>query len=263
MLFVGLEVLSVAMYVLTGTDKRSIRSNEAALKYLLMGSFATGILLFGIALIYGATGSFKLSGIASFTSLSLRYQQPSAMLFAGILMVLAGMLFKVSAAPFHFWTADVYDGAPTLFTAFMSTVVKTAGFAALYKLTSVAFAAGYGYWAYVLAGITVLTLLVGNLTALYQDSFKRMMAYSSISHAGYLLLAVLAGVHGSQSAILFYSLAYSLATVAAFGVLMVVAENTPRDGRPDETYEAFNGLGRREPFPVSYTHLTLPTICSV
>jgi NADH-quinone oxidoreductase subunit N len=262
MLFVGLEILSVAMYVLTGTDKRNLRSNEAALKYFLMGSFATGIFLFGLALIYGATGSFNLSGIGAYAA-NARALGVSPLLYVGLLLLLVGMLFKVSAAPFHFWTPDVYDGAPTLFTAFMSTVVKTAGFAALYRLLSVSFGGVYGYWWQILTVITVLTLLVGNVTAVYQNSVKRMLAYSSISHAGYLLIAVAAQTRQSASAILFYSLAYSVATVTAFGVLMLVAEQKPVEGRPDERYEAFNGLAKRSPllaFALAVSMLSLAGI---
>ncbi|MCY7351094.1 MAG: NADH-quinone oxidoreductase subunit N [Cytophagaceae bacterium] len=246
MLFIGLEILSVSLYVLTGSDKRSLRSNEAALKYFLMGSFATGIFLFGIALVYGATGSFNLSAIGSYVS-GGPTTGISPLLYVGLLFILAGMLFKVSAAPFHFWTPDVYDGAPTLFTAFMSTVVKTAGFAALYRLLTVSFTGVYGLWWQVLTGVTVLTLLVGNITAVYQSSVKRMLAYSSVSHAGYLLIAVAAKTPQSPSAILFYSLAYSIATITGFAVLILVAEQKPIEGRPDERYEAFNGLAKRNP----------------
>jgi NADH-quinone oxidoreductase subunit N len=245
MLFVGVEILSVSMYVLTGSDKKNLRSNEAALKYFLMGAFATGIMLFGMALLYGASGSFTLTDIKGYIALS--QGRPSLLLYLGVLMILIGMLFKVSAAPFHFWTPDVYEGAPTLFTAFMSTVVKTAGFAALLQLLSVAFGAIYGFWWITLAVITGLTLLVGNLTAAYQDSFKRMMAYSSISHAGYLLIGLAALGQQSKQALVFYSLAYSVATIAAFGILMVVAKQRVADGRPDDTYSAFNGLSRQNP----------------
>lgn len=262
MLFIGLEILSVSMYILTGTDKRNLRSNEAALKYFLMGAFATGILLFGIALVYGATGSFSLTGIASYTS-NARYSPVSPLLYVGLLLMLVGILFKVSAAPFHFWTPDVYDGAPTIFTAFMSTVVKTAGFAALYRLLTVSFGGVYGFWWQVISVITVLTLLVGNITAVLQSSMKRMLAYSSISHAGYLLIAVAAQTPQSGGAILFYSLAYSLATLTAFGVLMLVSEQKPLDGRPDERYEAFNGLARRSPllaFALAVSMLSLAGI---
>lgn len=259
MLFVGIEILSLAMYVLTGSDKRNLRSNEAALKYFLMGSFATGILLFGMALLYGATGTFTITGIGATVSSMVANQTSPLLLYTGMFMLLIGMLFKVSAAPFHFWTPDVYDGAPTLFTAFMSTVVKTAGFAALLRVMLVSFSAGaiYSYWIAGLLVVTVLTLLIGNITAVYQNSFKRMMAYSSISHAGYLLIG-LVGLSGqSQSAVAFYSLAYSLSTISAFGILLLVANNRPINAvnigdqatlaRTDEHYDAFNGLARQNP----------------
>jgi NADH-quinone oxidoreductase subunit N len=245
MLFLGLEILSVSMYVLTGSDKRNLRSNEAALKYFLMGSFATGILLFGIALIYGATGSFSLAGIEAFVSLNQRF--PSYLLYAGLMLVLIGMLFKVSAAPFHFWTPDVYDGAPSIFTAFMSTVVKTAGFAAIFRLLSHSFTGIYDFWWLTLAVITVLTLLVGNIIAVYQDSFKRMLAYSSISHAGYLLIALTSMTEQTENSILFYSMAYSVATICAFGVLIPITQEKTMAGQPNETFGAFNGLAKNNP----------------
>ena len=245
MLFVGVEILSVSMFILTGSDKKNLRSNEAALKYFLMGAFATGIMLFGMALLYGATGSFNLTAIKGYVMVN---SAPSAMLYVGLLMLLIGMLFKVSAAPFHFWTPDVYDGAPTIFTTYMSTIVKTAGFAAIYRLLSGSFSGIYSFWWMTLAVITVLTLLAGNITAVYQTSFKRMMAYSSISHAGYLLLSLTALTSQSQSALVFYSLAYSIATISAFGVLMLVAKETGVHSYENaERFEAFNGLGKKNP----------------
>ncbi len=250
MLFVGLEILSVSMYVLTGSDKRNLRSNEAALKYFLMGSFATGILLFGIALVYGATGSFDIHGIG----LAVRDAKAQMggiygpILTAGVILMLVGLLFKISAAPFHFWTPDVYDGAPSLFTAFMSTVVKTAGVAATYRLLSIAFPDMYGTWGNPMVYITAVTLIVGNLTAVYQQSFKRMLAYSSISHAGYLLITVLAKRPETNASILFYSLAYSIATISAFAVLIVVSEAKSKAGKPDESFDALNGLSKNNPF---------------
>lgn len=259
MLFVGIEILSVALYILTGSDKRNLRSNEAALKYFLMGSFATGILLFGMALLYGATGTFTVTGIGATASTMLKNQASPLLLYTGMFMLLVGMLFKVSAAPFHFWTPDVYDGAPTLFTAFMSTVVKTAGFAALLRVLLVSFSASavYAYWIQALIIVTVLTLLIGNITAVYQTSFKRMMAYSSISHAGYLLIGLVGLSKQSNEAIAFYSLAYSLATISAFGILLLVAKNRPLNAAnvgdqttlapTDENYDAFNGLARQNP----------------
>ncbi len=241
MLFVGVEILSISMYVLAGSEKRNLRANEAALKYFLMGAFTTGILLFGVAMLYGATGSFSVSGIGTYVNQNA--SNPSPLLILGLSLILVGVLFKVSAAPFHFWTPDVYEGAPTFFTTFMSTVVKTAGFAAIYKLLSVSFIDIYTNWWYIIAGVAALTLIISNITAVYQNSFKRMMAYSSISHAGYLLIAVLAMNEQSQSAILFYALAYTTATVAAFGVLMSVSER-----HNSEAFSAFNGLAKQNPF---------------
>ncbi|WP_420151815.1 NADH-quinone oxidoreductase subunit N [Spirosoma sp.] len=266
MLFVGVEILSVAMYVLTGSDKRNLRSNEAALKYFLMGAFATGIMLFGMALLYGATGSFTIAGIGSYAA------NPQAglslLLYVGLLMLLIGLLFKVSAAPFHFWTPDVYDGAPTVFTAFMSTVVKTAGFAALFHLLSVSFTGVYSFWWTILAVITAITLVAGNITAVYQNSFKRMMAYSSISHAGYLLIGLAALGSQTEQAIVFYSLAYSVATISAFGVLLLVAQhrNTQTitsEGVITENFDSFNGLARQNPllgFAMTVSMLSLAGI---
>ncbi|MBC3785081.1 NADH-quinone oxidoreductase subunit N [Spirosoma utsteinense] len=266
MLFVGVEILSVAMYVLTGSDKRNLRSNEAALKYFLMGAFTTGIMLFGMALLYGATGSFTLAGIAAYavnpqTGLSL-------LLYVGLLMLLIGLLFKVSAAPFHFWTPDVYDGAPTVFTAFMSTVVKTAGFAALFRLLSISFVGVYEFWWVIMAVITAITLVIGNVTAVYQNSFKRMMAYSSISHAGYLLIGLASLGAQTKQAIVFYSLAYSVATISAFGVLLLVAQQRgtqtiSREGATGESFDSFNGLARQNPllgFAMAVSMLSLAGI---
>ena len=245
MLFVGIEILSICMYVLAGSNKRDSRSNEAALKYFLMGAFATGILLFGIALLYGATGTFVLSRLATAVAAPANASlQP--MLYIGILMMIIGIGFKVSAAPFHFWTPDVYEGTPTFFTAFMSTVVKTAGFAAFLKLLAVALPGAQGFWLPTIQAMCALTLLLGNVGAAAQTSTKRMLAYSSVSHAGYLLIGLVASrgnlTGEAASGIFFYSLAYSVATIAAFGVLKLVADHRQRDD-----YAALNGLGKTNP----------------
>ncbi len=245
MLFVGIEILSVSLYCLAGSDKRNVRSNEAALKYFLQGAFATGILLFGIALVYGATGTFELARIApAITNPANADLRP--LLYVGVLMMVIGIGFKVSAAPFHFWTPDVYEGTPTFFTAFMSTVVKTAGFAAFLKLLVVALPAASAVWLPTITAMCVLTLLLGNVGATVQTSAKRMLAYSSVSHAGYLLLGLIAGrgqlAGPAAQSIFFYSLAYSIATVAAFGVLKLVA-----DQRQREDYAGLAGLGRTNP----------------
>jgi NADH-quinone oxidoreductase subunit N len=244
MLFIGVEILSIAMYILTGSDKRNLRSNEASLKYFLMGAFASGIMLFGIALMYAGSGTLELAGLTSFAG---AVQPMSYIFYAGILLLLIGMLFKVSAAPFHFWTPDVYEGAPTIFTTFMSTIVKVAGFAALYRLLYSSLSSMYDYWWVTLVVITILTLLAGNVTAVYQQSFKRMLAYSSISHAGYLLISLTALTGKTESAILFYSISYVLATIVSFGVLMLIEKEQSTVGQLNSSYDAFNGLAKNNP----------------
>lgn len=242
-LFLGIEILSIPMYVLAASRKRDLASNEAGFKYLIMGSFASGFLLFGIALIYGATGSFDLMAIRSF--ISHAQGDLPAFFYAGVLMVLIAMLFKVSAAPFHFWAPDVYEGSPTVITALMSTIVKTAAFAAFMRLFLVVFGGVNESWSMVLAVVIALSLVVSNITAATQQSVKRMLAYSSISHAAFMLMAILANQRGmtSVSAILYYSLAYSVGSIAAFTVLYNVSK-----AKGNANIEAFNGLGKRHPF---------------
>ena len=220
-LFLGIEILSIPMYVLAASRKRDLASNEAGFKYLIMGSFASGFLLFGIALIYGATGSFDLMAIRSF--ISHAHGDLPAFFYAGVLMVLVAMLFKVSAAPFHFWAPDVYEGSPTVITALMSTIVKTAAFAAFMHLFLVVFGGVSETWSMVLAVVIALSLVISNFTAAAQQSVKRMLAYSSISHAAFMLMAILANNRGwaSINAILYYSLAYSIGSIAAFTVYIM------------------------------------------
>lgn len=244
--FVGLEILSVAMYILTGSDKRNLKSNEAALKYFLMGAFATGILLFGIALVYGVSHTFYIET----TAVNLGKLPPESrpiFLYVGLLLITIGLLFKVSAAPFHFWTPDVYQGAPTIFTMFMSTVVKTVGFAALYQILHSAFGPLEKEWIIAIYYVAIITLLVANFTALYQLNIKRMLAYSSISHAGYILLTVVAGQDSSTSSILYYSLVYTIATITAFGVFKVVSEHQSGRIERAEEIEGFKGLAKNNP----------------
>jgi NADH-quinone oxidoreductase subunit N len=240
MLFLGIEILSIPLYVLAGSRRDNLASNEAALKYFLMGSFATGILLFGIALMYGATASFDLQAIAAALE-DGRHSAP--MLHTGILLILTGLGFKIAAAPFHFWAPDVYQGSPNMITAYMATVVKTAGVGAFFKLFSVAFAAAMPFWALPVAMIAGLTILLANFTALFQTDFKRLMAYSSVAHAGYLLLGILSiGQDGATGALLLYLLVYGIASICAFAVYMIVTEDNP-----DSSISAFNGLGKKQP----------------
>jgi NADH-quinone oxidoreductase subunit N len=241
MLFVGLEIMSVSLYILAGIKRKDFASNEAALKYFLMGAFSTGFLLFGIALIYGASKSFDLAVIAQYV-----IDHPTGIdpiFYVGLVLMIVGLCFKVGAAPFHFWTPDVYEGAPTLITAFMSTVVKIAGFAAFLRLFSICFAPLQDFWMPTLLVITILTLFVGNITALYQTNFKRMLAFSSISHAGYMLFAIVALGAASTNAIFIYAAAYAVSSITAFAVLMLVKAKTG-----GENFEDFNGLAKSNPF---------------
>mgnify|MGYP003575066507 FL=1 len=240
MLFVGLEIMSVSLYILAGIRKLNFASNEASLKYFLMGAFSTGFLLFGIALIYGATGSFDITVIQQ--NLVNNVKSVSPLFYPGIILMMIGLCFKVGAAPFHFWTPDVYEGSPSLITAFMSTVVKTAGFAAFLRLFAGAFEPLHDFWMPALMVIVIITLCVGNITALYQKNFKRMLAYSSISHAGYLLFSLVVLTANSASNVLVYAAAYTFASIIAFAILILVKQKTGSD-----SIESFNGLGKRNP----------------
>lgn len=232
-LFLGIEIISIPLYILTGSDKRNLKSNEAALKYFLMGAFSTGIMLMGIAFLYGATGSFMMDKLPLFGNTA--FQELHTI---GLILILVAMGFKVSAAPFHFWTPDVYDGAPTVFTSFMASLVKLAGFVAFLNLFANGFYQELNYWRIPLAIMIVLTLLLGNITAVYQQSVKRMLAYSSIAQAGFMLFAVFAINDMSQKGILLYTVAYCVATVGMFAVLVRMK---------DYTFDGFNGLAAREP----------------
>lgn len=235
MLFLGIEILSIPLYILTGSDKRNLKGVEAALKYFLTGSFSTGIMLMGIALIFGgnANASFYI------TNLQLGSGALSVMTASGIVFMLAALSFKVSAAPFHFWTPDVYDGAPAVFTSFMSTIVKAAGFFAFVRLFSFAFGSVKAQWQELIIFVTVFTLLIGNITAVFQQSVKRMLAYSSIAQAGFMMLAVFAVNDRAAEGLLLYAAAYSLATIGIFAVLIRMK---------DYTIDGFNGLGKTNRF---------------
>ena len=241
MLFIGIEIMSVSSYILAGIKKNDFASNEAALKYFLMGAFSTGFLLFGITLIYGSSGSFGLEAIRDYVITHPRGIDP--LFYTGIMLIVVGLCFKVGAAPFHFWTPDVYEGSPTLITTFMSTVAKTAGFAAFLRLFMASFGPLSDFWVPVLVVIAIVTLVIGNVTALYQQSFKRMLAFSSISHAGYLLFAIIALGAASANAVFMYTAAYSIASIIAFGALILVQQNTD-----SENFESFNGLAAKNPF---------------
>ncbi len=252
-LFIGLETMSLGVYSMIGLRRGSPRAAEAALKYFLLGSFAAAILLFGGALLYGATGRTDLvgigQGIASIGAPGSSVSAPTVLL--GVALVLVGLTFKIAAVPFHQWTPDAYEGAPTPATSFMAAVVKTAAFAVLVRVLIVAFGDdrlmswGAG-WPPVMATLALLTMTVGNVVAGRQDSVKRMLAYSSISHAGYALVGVAAMVRApddAQASVLFYLLAYAVSTVGAFGALMLCGSR----GAEAVSYEDLAGLARRSP----------------
>ena len=258
MLFLGIEILSIPMYVLAGSRKDDLSSNESALKYFLMGAFATGFLLFGIALLYGFFGTFDLHTIRTALSSSPPSQGievgTEVLLYAGIIFMLIGLSFKVSAVPFHFWAPDVYQGAPTQVTAFMSSIVKTAAFAAFLRLFMTCFSEVGNTWMNIIWIMSALTILLGNITAVYQNSVKRMLAYSSISHAGYMLLAILAMNDNSAGAVLYYAAAYSVSTIGAFTVLSIIENQQAASSQQPAvvTFETLSGLAKRNKF-LSFT----------
>ena len=237
MFFLGIEVLSISLYVLAASNRTNIKSNEAGLKYFLMGSFASGIILFGICLIYGAMGSFDTTEISE---LSRSAELPS-WFFIGIVLVTIGMLFKIAAVPFHFWAPDVYEGSPALTTATMSTLAKVVAMATLFKLLSVMNAdITYGFQIMIVV-ISIASMTIGNIMALKQTNVKRMLAFSGISHAGFMLMTLLS-LSTSASNLLYYATAYSLAGIAAFSVILFVCRN-----KENEDIINFNGLGKTKP----------------
>lgn len=254
MFFLGLEVLSISLYVLAGSKKGDLKSHEAGMKYFLMGSFASGILLFGIALVYGETGSFNIFQISHFSTTLAS----NVLLQAGVGMILIALFFKVSAVPFHFWAPDVYEGSPTLVTAFMATVAKIAAFAAFYRLFASCFAGNMAQFAWIFSIVTALTITLGNFTALNQDSFKRMLAFSGISHAGYMMLAICSLYGRTANALLYYAAAYGISTIAAFAIGIVIANNTR-----SEKFEAFNGLGKSKPWLAGALTLVMLSLAGI
>ena len=247
-LFLGIEIISIPLYILTGSDKRNLKSNEASLKYFLLGAFSTGLLLMGIALIYGAQGSFDTVKISLITG------QPSPLLVAGMMLLLFSMSFKASIAPFHFWTPDVYDGAPTVFTSFMATIVKAAVFIAFIRLFDEAFGVLQNKWQLLIAILTAATLFIGNITAVFQQSVKRMLAYSSIAQAGFMMLSLFAMNADAKEGLLLYVTAYSFATIGIFAVLIKMK---------DYSFDGFNGFARHQPLLAATTTIFLLSLAGI
>jgi NADH-quinone oxidoreductase subunit N len=264
-LFIGLETMSLGVYAMTGFRRGSRRSTEAAMKYFLLGSFAAAVLLYGGALLYGATGHTDLAGIGQSISAGTA---TLSLVIVGLVLVLVGLVFKVSAVPFHMWTPDAYEGAPTPATTFMAVAVKSAAFATMLRVLLLSFgdadSASWGAgWPPVVAGIAVLTMTVANLIAGRQESVKRMLAYSSIAHAGYILIGIVATIrqneHEAEGAILFYLLTYTVSTAGAFGALIFCGHK----GAEATSYEDLAGIGRRHPGPALAFSLFLLSLAGV
>ena len=241
-IFLGLEVMSVTLYVLAGFNRANKKSNEAGLKYFMLGAFSTGFMLYGMALIYGATGTTRLYKIAEVVG-QMTMPSSNIMLVAGMLLMMTGFAFKIAAAPFHMWTPDVYEGAPTPMTAFMSAGPKAAGFAALLRLFLVALPSLQVEWSQLLWVLAVLTMTVGNITALRQDNIKRVLAYSSIAHAGYALVGFAAGNGTGTAGILFYMLSYAFMNIGAFTIVILVSKKGETNGNVSD----YAGLGFKRP----------------
>ena len=239
-LFLALETMSIAAYVLTAYNRRDRRSAEAGLKYLILGAFSSGFLLYGIALVWGATGTVSLPQIAETIEAGAGFTR---LLLAGLGLLGIGFAFKIGVVPFHMWTPDVYEGAPTPSTAFMSAAVKAASLVAFLRVLLEAFPDLYVSWYPVVWWLAALTIVVANLIALTQSSVKRMLAYSSIAHGGYLLVAIAAANEVATASLLFYLLVYTVMNVGAFGVLMIVGDH----GEDRNGVESYSGFGEREP----------------
>ncbi|MEW6773233.1 MAG: NADH-quinone oxidoreductase subunit N [Bacteroidota bacterium] len=239
-LFLGIEILSIPLYVLAASNKKNILSNEAGFKYLIMGSFASGFLLFGIALLYGASGSFDLSIIQS----TLSTDRVPLFAYTGIVMILIALGFKVSLAPFHFWTPDVYEGSPVVITALMSTIVKTSVFVAIMKLFLWYFYPAYNHYVELVSILILISLVIANFSALKQTNIKRLLAFSSISHASIMMLLIIADLRNASTvnALLYYTFAYSIASIAAFAVVQFVSQNN------NEQLDLLKGLIYQQPY---------------
>lgn len=253
MFFLGIEVLSISLYILAASRRLDIKSNEAGMKYFLMGSFASGIILFGICLVYGATGYFNLEEIYALSEgVGMPVWFP-----IGVTLIVIGMLFKIAAAPFHFWAPDVYEGSPALTTAVMSTLAKVVAMATLYKLLSgMTVALGYKVELLIVI-ISILSMTIGNIMALRQKNVKRMLAFSGISHAGFMLMSLLT-LSTAASTLLYYTAAYALAGIAAFAVIIMVTKN-----KENENIENFNGIGKTNPLMAAILTASLLSMAGI
>ena len=241
MIFLGIEIISISLYILAGVRRKDIKSNEAALKYFLLGAFATGFLLYGMALIYGSTGSTKLSIISKVVSEGQIISEP--LMLMGVVLLIIGFSFKVAAVPFHMWAPDVYQGAPTPVTAFMAVGPKAASLAAFYRVMTEAMPELSYSWEILLCIVSVLSMFIGNLGAIMQTNIKRLIAFSSVSHVGYLLIAIIAKSSLSSSSLMFYMLTYAFMIFGVFGIVILLG----RKGEENLEIENYSGLAYKHP----------------
>jgi NADH-quinone oxidoreductase subunit N len=241
MIFLGIEIISISLYILAGVRRKDIKSNEAALKYFLLGAFATGFLLYGMALIYGSTGSTKLSIISKVVSEGQIISEP--LMLMGVVLLIIGFSFKIAAVPFHMWAPDVYQGAPTPVTAFMAVGPKAASLAAFYRVMTEAMPELSYSWEILLCIVSVLSMFIGNLGAIMQTNIKRLIAFSSVSHVGYLLIAIIAKSSLSSSSLMFYMLTYAFMIFGVFGIVILLG----RKGDENLEIENYSGLAYKHP----------------
>lgn len=251
MLFLGVEILSIPLYILAGSKKKDLNSVESSIKYFILGSFATGIMLLGIALIYGATGSFDFATIEKAAS-------ADPLFFIGITLLSISFAFKVSAVPFHFWVPDVYSGAPTFITAFMSTFVKVAALGAFYLMLDSIFESVPTYLTNTLIGLSALTILVGNIAASYQDNVKRLLAFSGVSQAGYMLMVFPVLTIGAKTSLFIYLAGYAVANLIAIYIVQLIEKS-----KGNATIENFSGLAKSNPFLAFVMSLSLLSLAGI
>lgn len=256
MLFIGIEIMSVPLYILAGSNKHNLLSNESSLKYFLMGAFTTGILLMGVALVYGATNTFNCIKIGEYIAAG----GSSPLLYLGIFFLIFAFCFKISSFPFHFWTPDVYQGAPTWVTSFMSTVVKVAGLASFFRLF-LFFFGDKGLMVnieFTLAVLAAITITIGTISAVFQSNIKRILAYSSISHAGYMLISIVFLKSSYTNTLLIYTASYAISSLALFGVLMAVESK-----KSISSFDTFNGFAKNNSFYAFVASLSLISMAGI
>ncbi len=259
MVYLGLEMLALCSYALVAIDRDSPLASEAAIKYFVLGALASGLLLYGMSLVYGATGTLQLDQIATASAAQVQGSASSLMLITGVVFIVAGIAFKFGAAPFHMWLPDVYQGAPTPITLFIGSAPKLAAFGMTFRLLEVGAAPFEDHWRLLLAGLAVLSLAIGNLTALVQTNLKRLLAYSTVSHVGFLFVGLAGGGKEGMAAALFYAISYAIMSAAAFGAIVVLSSRGFEADRIDD----YKGLNARNPWMAGLVLCVMASLAGV